>query len=113
VLDVQDVRISTTERPQRVELDRITSRTGSAKQFRELVSHFRPQPHIAYNWPFLDQVDLARIVAVAPALWYSGPQGPVLGVARRRTISRPSTFTTADRLLARNPHDLNATARAS
>src|SRR6185503_7066490 len=67
------------------------------------------QPHIAFNWPYLDQVDMAKtIVAIAPALWYSGPQGPVIGV--RAKTNYLQTFDIHDggiAFSARKPRDLN------
>jgi hypothetical protein len=60
-----------TERPQRVELDpnHVTwdwdRRNNSQSSFLISVR----EPHIAFNWPYLDQVDMAKtIVALAPAL---------------------------------------------
>ena len=111
LLDVQDVRIITSERPQRIELDpnHVTwdwdRRNNSESSFLITVR----QPHIAFNWPYLDQVDMARtIVAVAPALWYSGPQGPVVGVrAKTNYLSTVDIHDGGIAFSARNPHDLN------
>ncbi len=111
LLDVQDVRITTTERPQRVELDpnHVTwdwdRRNNSESSFLISVR----QPHIAFNWPYLDQVDMAKtIVAVAPALWYSGPQGPVIGVrAKTNYLSTVDIHDGGIAFSARRPRDLN------
>jgi hypothetical protein len=41
-------------------------------------------PDVVIDWPFLDQKDRARtIVAVAPRVWYSNPQGILFGVGAR------------------------------
>ncbi len=111
MLDVQDVRITTTERPQRVELDpnHVTwdwdRRNNSESSFLISVR----EPHIAFNWPYLDQVDIAKtIVALAPALWYSGPQGPVIGVrAKTNYLSTVDIHDGGFAFSARRPRDLN------
>src|SRR5206468_9601811 len=39
------------------------------------------EPRMLFNWPYLDQSDISHtIVALAPALWYSDPQGGVIGI---------------------------------
>ncbi|MEO7083779.1 MAG: M1 family metallopeptidase [Gemmatimonadaceae bacterium] len=83
LVDEQDVHIVTTERPIRVELDpyhvtwdwdrRNNIQSGFVVGVRE--------PRGAFNWPYLDQADRSHtIVALSPALWYSGPQGGVIGI---------------------------------
>jgi hypothetical protein len=81
--DNQDVLITTNEAPIRVELDpyHLTWdwdwRNNHLSTFLITVR----EPRITYNWPYLDQSDRSHtIVALAPAGWYTGPQGVVLGV---------------------------------
>jgi hypothetical protein len=39
------------------------------------------EPKIVFNWPYLDQSDRRHtIVALAPAAWYSNPEGGVIGI---------------------------------
>jgi hypothetical protein len=110
-LDVQDVSITTTERPQRIELDpnHVTwdwdRRNNAESTFLISVR----EPRITYNWPYLNQIDLAQtIVAIAPALWYSGPQGPVLGVrAKTNYLSTVDIHDGGFAFSARNPHNVN------
>jgi hypothetical protein len=41
-------------------------------------------PDVVVDWPFLEQENRSRtIVAVAPRLWYSGPQGLIVGGSAR------------------------------
>jgi len=111
MLDVQDVRITTTEQSQGVELDpnHVTwdwdRRNNSESRFLFTVR----QPHVAFNWPYLDQVSLDHtIVGVAPALWYSGPQGPVIGVrAKTNYLQTVDIHDGGIAFSARNPRDLN------
>ena len=107
--DIQDVNVTTTERPQRIELDpnHVTwdwdRRNNAESTF--LISI--PEPRITYNWPYLDQIDLAHtVVAIAPALWYSGPQGPVFGVrAKTNYLSTVDIHDGGFAFSVRNPHD--------
>jgi hypothetical protein len=81
--DAQVVTITTSEAPIQVELDpnHVTWdwdwRNNHLSTFLISVR----EPRITYNWPYLDQADRYHtIVALAPAAWYTGPQGVVLGV---------------------------------
>ena len=81
--DAQVVTITTNEAPIQVELDpnHVTWdwdwRNNHLSTFLITVR----EPRITYNWPYLDQADRYHtIVALAPAAWYTGPQGAVLGV---------------------------------
>ncbi len=81
--DQQNVVVTTSEEPIRVELDPYHTtwdwdwRNNSLSTFLLSVR----EPRVAFNWPYLDQSDRSHtIVALAPALWYSGPQGGVFGV---------------------------------
>jgi len=83
VHDNQDVPITTTEPPLEVELDpyHVTWdwdwRNNHLGTFLVSVR----EPRVTFNWPYLDQSDRSHtIVALAPAAWYSGPQGAVVGV---------------------------------
>jgi hypothetical protein len=43
-----------------------------------------PAPRVTFAWPGLDQSDRWRtIVALAPALWYTEPQGMIVGIRAR------------------------------
>jgi hypothetical protein len=81
--DQQDVHIITTEQPLRIQLDpyhvtwdwdrRNDSNTGSLLGIRN--------PRFAFNWPYLNQSDRSHtLVALSPAVWYSNPQGGVIGL---------------------------------
>jgi hypothetical protein len=83
----QEVHIVTTGQPLRIQLDpyhitwdwdrRNDANTGTLLGIRN--------PRFTFNWPDLDQTDRSHtIVALAPALWYSDPQGGVIG-ARAKT----------------------------
>ena len=109
--DVQDVRIVTAERPERIELDpnHVTwdwdRRNNSESEFLISVR----EPRITYNWPYLNQVDLAKtIVALAPAVWYSGPQGPVFGIrAKTNYLSTVDIHDGGFAFSTRSARDLN------
>ena len=108
-LDVQDVRVETTERPQRVELDPLhvvwdwDRRNNSSSAFLISVR----EPRVTFNWPYLDQVDVAHtVVALAPALWYSGPQGPIIGVrAKTNYLSTVDIHDGGIAVSTQTPHD--------
>jgi hypothetical protein len=83
----QEVHIVTAGQPLRIQLDpyhitwdwdrRNDANTGTLLGIRN--------PRFTFNWPDLDQTDRSHtIVALAPALWYSDPQGGVIG-ARAKT----------------------------
>lgn len=83
LVDDQLVSIVTTERPTAVQLDPYHL-TWDWDRRNDIPSSFLlsvREPRITYNWPYLEQNDRWHtIVAVAPAAWYSDPQGPVIGV---------------------------------
>lgn len=80
--DEQNVVITTTEEPTRVELDPYHTtwdwdwRNNALSTFLLSVR----EPRVLFNWPYLAQSDRSHtIIALAPAGWYSGPQGGVIG----------------------------------
>jgi hypothetical protein len=83
LLDDQVVTVQTREQPTRIELDpyhvtwdwdwRNNKPTGYLITL--------PEPKVAYNWPYLNQSDRSHtLIALAPALWISQPQGGIIGV---------------------------------
>jgi hypothetical protein len=83
LVDRQVVRVTTAERPQRIELDpyHVTFDWDRRNNIQRSFLLSVREPRISFNWPYVDQADRAHtIVALAPAAWYSGPQGGVLGI---------------------------------
>jgi hypothetical protein len=83
LVDDQVVVVETREQPTRIELDphhvtwdwdwRNNTPTGYLITL--------PEPKVAYNWPYLNQSDRRHtLIALAPALWISQPQGGIIGV---------------------------------
>ena len=82
-LDVQDVVVRTNEQPIAVALDPF--HTSWDWDWRNNEPSWTmltvPAPRFTFNWPYLNQNDRRHsIVALAPAGWYSDPQGVVFGV---------------------------------
>jgi hypothetical protein len=65
------------------------------------------EPRVTFNWPYLDQTDIDKsVVAVAPALWYSAPQGPVFGVrAKTNYLETVDIHDVGIALSTRTAHD--------
>jgi hypothetical protein len=81
--DQQVVHVFTAERPQRIELDpyQVTWDWDRRNNIQSGMLLSVREPRITFNWPYLDQADRTHtIVALAPAAWYSDPQGAVLGI---------------------------------
>ncbi|HVX41196.1 MAG TPA: M1 family metallopeptidase [Gemmatimonadaceae bacterium] len=86
MLDEQDVRIVTADRPTLVQLDPYHV-TWDWDRRNDVMSGFLlsvREPRVTFNWPWLDQADRSHtIVALSPAAWYSNPQGGVIGIRAR------------------------------
>ena len=83
LVDAQDVRITTTAQPQRIELDpyHVTFDWDWRNNINSSYLLSVREPKIVYNWPWLDQSDRYHtIVALSPAGWYSNPEGAVVGI---------------------------------
>jgi hypothetical protein len=81
--DDDDVKIVTTEKPDRVELDpyHVTWDWDWRNNVQGAYLINVREPRLTFNWPWLDQADRSHsIVAAAPTGWYSNPQGAVAGV---------------------------------
>ena len=109
LVDVQDVRIATAEPPIQVQLDPNHvvwdwDRRNNQNPERLITI---TEPRITYNWPYLNQSDLTRtVVALAPAVWYSAPQGPVFGVrAKTNYLQTVDIHDGGIAISTRTPHD--------
>jgi len=106
--DDQNVTISTNEAPLEVELDpyHLTWdwdwRNNHLSTFLITVR----EPRATYNWPYLDQTDRSHtIVALAPAGWYTEPQGVVLGVrAKTNYLSMVDVHDGGIAIATKAPH---------
>ncbi|HMA22545.1 MAG TPA: M1 family aminopeptidase, partial [Gemmatimonadaceae bacterium] len=81
--DDQNVTIMTNEAPIQVELDPYHLTWDWDWRNNHLSSFLLSvrEPRVTYNWPYLDQTDRSHtLVGLAPAAWYSGPQGAVVGI---------------------------------
>jgi hypothetical protein len=85
-LDDQWVDVTTTSRPDSIALDPFHTtwdwdwRDNTDKAWVGTIH----APDVVVDWPFLTQSNRARtIVALAPRLWYSGPQGLIGGIGVR------------------------------
>jgi hypothetical protein len=82
--DVQNVSVSTNERPTAVALDPYHTTfdwdwRNNAQE--NVLLGMLPAPRVTFNWPWLDQADRRHtVVALAPTAWYSDPQGGVVGI---------------------------------
>ena len=66
-----------------------------------------PDPRLTFNWPYLDQTDRAKtLIELAPAGWYSNPQGIVLGLrAKTNYLSTVDIHDGGFAFTSRNPRD--------
>jgi hypothetical protein len=83
LLDDQQVHVITPDKPIRVELDPYHTTFDWDWRNNRPVTYLIsvPQPRVTYNWPWLNQTDRYNtIVALAPAAWYSNPNGAIIGI---------------------------------
>jgi hypothetical protein len=69
-------------------------------------------PDMLVDWPFLDHFSRTRtVIAVAPRLWYSGPQGMMIGVgARSSYVGMTDVHSAVIASATRSPGDVSALA---
>jgi hypothetical protein len=109
VRETQEVRIVTTERPLRVEIDphHVTWDWDRRNNIQSGFLFSVREPRLVFAWPYLDQADRSRtIVTLAPVLWYTNPQGPVFGIrSRTNYLSAVDIQEAGLAFTSRNPHN--------
>ncbi len=106
--DLQQVRIVTTERPKEVALDPYHA-TFDWDWRNNVPSTVLlgvvPEPRFTFNWPWLSQSNRGgSLVALAPAAWYTDPQGPIAGIrAKSNYLSTVDVYDAGFAYAFRNP----------
>lgn len=107
--DDQVVTVTTTEQPDSIRLDphHTTWDWDRRNDAPEDMLITLPEPHVTYNWPYLDQSDRAKtLIALAPAFWYSNPQGIVVGArAKANYLSTVDIHDGGVAFASRNPRN--------
>jgi hypothetical protein len=105
----QVVTVTTSQRPEEVRLDphHVTWDWDRRNDAPEDMLITLPDPRLTFNWPYLDQTDRAKtLIELAPAGWYSNPQGIVLGLrAKTNYLSTVDIHDGGFAFTSRNPRD--------
>jgi hypothetical protein len=113
LVDQQYVHVFTPTQPQRIVLDpyHVTWDWDRRNDEASGMLFGVRKPRVAFNWPYLDQSDRAHtVVALAPAVWYSDPQGVALGIrARSNYLSIVDKYDAGVAFTTRNAAGPNGT----
>lgn len=113
--DVQVVHIVTSQAPRRMQLDPFRATFDWDRRNdvpATMLAGVIPEPRFTFNWPWLNQTDRTHtIVAVAPAGWYSNPQGLTVGLrAKTNYLSMVDLYDVGVGFASRAPAGQNGFA---